>query len=117
MANKIHQGDGEQIAAAGADGARLIAKMGLQLGSSRRKRLEVGEQDAEQQPHDARAAEDRRKEPGRETCFITGLLRFVGAAVGFAVGGPAGAALGSVLAELAGDIVAERSNRIWRKLK
>jgi hypothetical protein len=95
----------------------LIAKMSLQLGASRRERFDDDEQDAEQQLHDALAVEDRRRELDREISLIARLLRFAGATVGFLMGGPPGALLGSTVAEIAGDIVAERSNRIWRKLR
>jgi hypothetical protein len=90
-----------------------IAKIGPPFEFSLRKWLDDNAPDARRRRHHGQAAEDGGL---CETCFLTEFLRLAGAVAGFVTGGPAGAALGSAFAELAGNIVAERSSRIWRTL-
>jgi hypothetical protein len=67
--------------------------------------------------YDTKSAEPARNELAREPSLLVGLLRCVGALIGFMTGGPTGAAVGSMLAVVAGEIIAERSLLIWLKLK
>ena len=92
------------------------AKVTVLPDGSLQERFSHEGQIAEEVPDHILAGEDQSNERKRETSFLAGLLRFVGAVVGFVMGGPAGAALGSVMGKLAGDIAAEQSNIIWPKL-
>jgi hypothetical protein len=67
--------------------------------------------------YDTESAEQQRSEFDRGPSLTIGLLRCVGATIGFLSGGAYGAAVGSMLAAVAGDIIAQRSNLIWLKLK
>lgn len=67
--------------------------------------------------YDAKSAEQQRSEFDRGTSLTVGLLRCTGAIIGFLTGGACGAAVGSMLFVVAGNIIAQRSNLIWLKLK
>jgi hypothetical protein len=131
MQNPAYRGNDRQIAFATGEGPALImapekieflnplvdeTRVTVLPNGSLQERFGHEGQCAEEVPEDVLAGEDQSNERKRETSFLGGLLRFVGAVVGFVMGGPAGAALGSVMGEVAGDIAAEQTNIIWPKL-
>lgn len=125
MPDSAHRGNDEPIAAAVGESAASIelreqiadetSIIILRDGSLQEGFHHDGEY-AERIRDDAPAEENHPHASRCETCFLTRVLCYAGAVVGFLMGGPVGAAYGSAVGELSGDIAAGRANMIWPKL-